>query len=134
MNNIKKIISIILLFIFSTSISLAYSPTNQDNNILNNFYKKADNLHKNSPEKLKNILIILEKNKNNKQNNQQINYLIKNSIKYINLKLNNNKIINRENAENKYKWDLTKIYKNTQEVEKEFEKLEEMIPQLASYK
>ena len=52
----KKIISAVILSLFISSTSLAYSPTIEDNKILDNFYEKVNNLHNNSPEKLNNIL------------------------------------------------------------------------------
>jgi hypothetical protein len=131
----KKIV-IPFIFIFSSFISssYAYSPLPEDSALLNKLYDKIDILHEKSPENLEKTLNALEIFKEEKEGNEQVNYLLINSIKYINTKLNYTKMISREDADNEYKWDLTKIYSNNLEIEDEFTKLEGTLTKLISYK
>ena len=41
--------------------------------------------------------------------------------------------MNRENIEEKYKWDLTKIYKNIDEFNQDFNKVSKQIEEFSKY-
>jgi hypothetical protein len=69
----KKLISIIPIFIIFFNSSFAYTPNEKDETLLINIYQKVDKLNTNSFQKLYNQVNIL---KSKYKNNEKVDYLI----------------------------------------------------------
>lgn len=131
----KNILTSVLILFLSISSTFWYSLTPEYTKVLDNAYKKIDSVYEESPESIQPLLKKLEKIEWKYENNEKISYLLLSIKKYINSTANKkNWIINRKDTEDKYKWDLTKIYKNKQEIDEVYKKLEGLIKKLASYK
>lgn len=102
----KKIISILTIFIILLSNTFAYTPSETDKNILNNVYKKVDKLNPNSFQKLYNQV---NKLKSKYNNNEKVNYLLTELEKYIYTKISTDIVYEVLEVSD---WDTIKINYN----------------------
>jgi len=84
----KKIISIILIFILSISSTFAYNPSIKDTKNLNNLYKTIDLLYESQPSKVNDINDKLKSLVTTLKKDNQQKYIITELSNYISNKLN----------------------------------------------
>jgi len=120
--SMKKLLSILLLFILSASSLFAYNPTVKDKKLLNSVYRKIDSINNKQPSKLEKLYKKIEiiKDKNLKE---RISYIINELYSYIWEKLNDNDdtfkeswVINNYTVSKVIDWDTVKLKNSNWEI------------------